>query len=45
MMDIQQPTWGTEQRLSWGQDSSSISLFVELDYEGNWNKYIFGHRA
>jgi len=45
MMDIKPSTGAKEERPPLGRDSSSKSLFADLDHEGNWNNYIFGHKA
>jgi len=46
MMNTKQFEWAKEEQPTMGrQDTTSKSLFAELDYEGNWNKYIFGQRA
>jgi len=44
-MDIKPSTGAKVERPPLGRDSSSKSLFADLDHEGNWNDYIFGHRA
>jgi len=38
MMNTKQSEWAKEKQLTMGQDTTSNSLFAELDYEGNWNK-------
>lgn len=46
MMDIKPSTGAKKEQPTFGQDSSnSKSLFADLEHEGNWNNYIFGHRA
>lgn len=45
MMDTKQSEWAKEEeRAIMGHDTNSKSLFAELNYEENWNKYIFGQR-